>query len=127
MPLSWPMLIQPDPMNYMSMPVTYVSRSLTPTEKSYTSHKLEFHALKWDGVDNLRNYLYGARFVVNFNINRLTYILTMAKQDAMGHRWLASLSGFHFSLKYLPGVRDREADTLSRRPYDPETLSEERT
>uniref|UniRef100_A0A8C5QI26 ribonuclease H n=1 Tax=Leptobrachium leishanense TaxID=445787 RepID=A0A8C5QI26_9ANUR len=41
-------------------PVAYVSRSLTPSEKNYPTHKLEFLALKWAVVDKLKDYLYGA-------------------------------------------------------------------
>uniref|UniRef100_A0A8C5MHF9 Reverse transcriptase/retrotransposon-derived protein RNase H-like domain-containing protein n=1 Tax=Leptobrachium leishanense TaxID=445787 RepID=A0A8C5MHF9_9ANUR len=47
-------------------PVAYVSRSLTPSEKNYPTHKLEFLALKWTVVDKLKDYLYGAEFVINF-------------------------------------------------------------
>uniref|UniRef100_A0A8C5R697 Reverse transcriptase/retrotransposon-derived protein RNase H-like domain-containing protein n=1 Tax=Leptobrachium leishanense TaxID=445787 RepID=A0A8C5R697_9ANUR len=98
-------------------PVAYVSRSLTPSEKNYPTHKLEFLALKWAVVDKLKDYLYGAEFVIKTDNNPLTYILTTAKLDATGHRWLAALSGFRFSLKYRPGVNNRDADALSRRPY----------
>ena len=105
-------------------PVAYVSRGLTPSEKNYPTHKLEFLALKWTVVDKLKDYLYGANFVVRTDNNPLTYILTTAKLDATGHRWLAALSGFRFSLKYRPGVNNQDADALSRRPYStgvPET------
>lgn len=66
--------------------MAYVSRSLTPAEKNYTIHKLEFLALKWTVVDKLRDYLYGAEFTVKTDNNPLTYILTSAKLDATGHR-----------------------------------------
>uniref|UniRef100_A0A8C5QJQ2 Gypsy retrotransposon integrase-like protein 1 n=1 Tax=Leptobrachium leishanense TaxID=445787 RepID=A0A8C5QJQ2_9ANUR len=101
-------------------PVAYVSRSLTPSEKNYPTHKLEFLALKWAVVDKLKDYLYGAEFVIKTDNNPLTYILTTAKLDTTGHRWLAALSGFRFSLKYRPGVNNRDADALSRRPYTTE-------
>ncbi|XP_040195270.1 LOW QUALITY PROTEIN: uncharacterized protein LOC120928229 [Rana temporaria] len=94
-------------------PVAYVSRGLTPSEKNYPTHKLEFLALKWTVVDKLKDYLYGANFVVRTDNNPLTYILTTAKLDATGHRWLAALSGFRFSLKYRPGVNNQDADALS--------------
>ncbi|XP_040195295.1 uncharacterized protein LOC120928256 [Rana temporaria] len=98
-------------------PIAYVSRSLTPAERNYPTHKLEFLALKWAVVDKLRDYLYGAEFVIKTDNNPLTYLLTTAKLDATGHRWLAALSGFTFSLKYRPGVGNRDADALSRRPH----------
>ena len=73
-------------------PVAFVSRSLSPSEKNYPTHKLEFLALKWAVVDKLSDYLYGAKFEVRTDNNPLTYILTTAKLDATGHRWLAALS-----------------------------------
>ena len=44
-------------------------------------------------------------------------MLTSAKLDATGHRWLAALSTHNFSLKYRSGVQNINADALSRRPH----------
>lgn len=88
-------------------PVVYVSLSLTPSEKNYPIHKLEFLALKWAVVDKLKDYLYGAKFVMKMDINPLTYLLTYTKLDVTGHRWLAELAGFLLSLKYRPGAGNR--------------------
>uniref|UniRef100_A0A8C5PU31 ribonuclease H n=1 Tax=Leptobrachium leishanense TaxID=445787 RepID=A0A8C5PU31_9ANUR len=97
-------------------PVAYISRSLTGAEKNYPVHKLEFLALKWAIVDKLHDYLYGTTFEVRTDNNPLTYIQTTAKLDATGHRWLAALSSYNFSLKYKPGPKNVSADALSRRP-----------
>ncbi len=78
-------------------PVAFVSRILTPSEKNYPVHKLEFLTLKWVVVDKLHDYLYGAKFQVQTDNNPLTYVLTTAKLDAVGHRWLAALSVYDFS------------------------------
>ena len=64
------------------------------------------------------NYLYGARFDVYTDNNPLTYILTTAKLDATGHRWLADLSTFNFSINYVAGRNNVDADSLSRLPQD---------
>lgn len=97
--------------------MAFVSRSLTPSEKNYPAHKVEFLALKWAVVDKLHDYLYGTQFEVRTDNNLLTYVLTSAKLDATGHRWLAALSTYHFSLKYRSGVQNIDADALSRRPH----------
>lgn len=98
-------------------PVAFISRSLTPSERHYPAHKLEFLALKWAVVEKLHDYLYGAKFEVRTDNNPLTYVLTTAKLDATGHRWLAALSTYDFSLKYRSGVQNIDADALSRRPH----------
>ena len=46
--------------------------------------------------------------------NPLTYILTTAKLDATGHRWVAALSNYTFSISYKPGRNNTDADALSR-------------
>lgn len=50
--------------------------------------------------------------------NPLTYILSSAKLDTAGHRWLAALSTFDFKLQYRAGSQNRDTDALSRRPHD---------
>lgn len=58
------------------------------------------------------DYLSGASFVTCTDNNPLTYILTTAKLNATGHRWLASLA--NFSLQYHPGKINIDADALSK-------------
>jgi len=98
-------------------PVAFICRSLASSERNYPSHKLEYLALKWAVVDKLHDYLYGAKFKVRTDNNPLTYVLTSAKLDATGHRWLAALSTYDFSLKYRAGAQNIDADALSRRPH----------
>ncbi|MCG7878036.1 MAG: DDE-type integrase/transposase/recombinase [Candidatus Thiodiazotropha taylori] len=95
--------------------IAYASRSLKPSEKNYPAHKLEFLALKWAVCEKFHDYLYGAQFEVITDNNPLTYVLTTAKLDATGQRWVASLSGYNFSIKYRSGKKNADADGLSRR------------
>lgn len=78
--------------------IAYASRGLSNCERRYPTHKLEFLALKWAITEKLSDYLYGAEFTVVTDNNPLTYILSSAKLDAAGHRWLAALSNFNFSI-----------------------------
>ena len=97
-------------------PVAFASRKLSASEKNYPVHQLEFLALKWAVVDKFHDYLYGASFTVRTDNNPLTYILTTAKLNATGHRWLAALSTYNFTLQYRPGSSNTDADSLSRNP-----------
>ena len=54
--------------------------------------------------------------------NPLTYILTLAKLDATGQRWVASLANYDFRIFYKSGKTNIEADTLSRIPRDGHAL-----
>ena len=94
--------------------IAYASRSLSPSERNYPAHKLEFLALKWAITDKFHECLYGAEFQVFTDNNPLTYILTTTKLDATGHRWVAVLSNYTFSISYKPGRNNTDVDALSR-------------
>ena len=97
--------------------IAYASRGLRQSERNYPAHKLEFLCLKWAVTEKFHDYLYGNQFQVCTDNNPLTYVLSSAKLDASGHRWLAALSTFNFSLKYKSGKSNNDADGLSRRPH----------
>ena len=70
--------------------IAYASRSVSKTESNYPEHKLEFLALKWAVCDKFHEYLYGSKpFKIYTDNNPLTYVLTPAKLDACGQRWVA--------------------------------------
>ena len=74
--------------------------------------------------EKFHEYLYGSKsFEVLTDNNPLTYVLTPAKLDACGQRWVAKLANYNFSIKYRCGVSNTEADALSRIKW-PEALSE---
>ena len=61
--------------------------------------------------------LYGKNrneFVVHIDNNPLTYIFSSAHLNAAGHRWVASLADYNFSLEYQKGKDNTVADFLSR-------------
>ena len=96
--------------------IAYASRSLTKTEKNYSAFKLEFLALKWAVTEKFADYLTLNHFIVLTDYNPLTYILTSAKLDATGHRWASALGEFTFDIYYRPGLRNVDADSMSRYP-----------
>ena len=104
--------------------IAYASRSVSKAESNYPAHKLEFLTLKWAVCEKFHEYLYGSKsFEVFTDNNPLTYVLTSAKLDACGQRWVAKLANYNFSIKYRCGVSNTEADALSRIKW-PEALSE---
>ena len=101
-------------LNGVNRVIAYASRSLKPAEKNYPAHKLEFLALKWAVSEKFHDYLYGNKFEAITDNNPLTYILTPAKLDATGQRWIAALSNYNFDIKYRSGKKNEDADGLSR-------------
>ena len=94
---------------------------MTSAEQNYHLHsgKLEFLALKWAVCDKFRNYLfYAPHFTIFTDNNPLTYVLSTAKLNAVGHCWVGQLADFHFDIRYRPGKTNIDADMLSRCPLD---------
>jgi hypothetical protein len=86
--------------------IAYAFRALNPAEKNYHLHggKLEFIALKWAVTEHFRDYLYYApKFVEYTDNNPLTYVLSSAKLNATGLRWVGELAEFNFEIKYRGG------------------------
>ena len=96
--------------------IAYASRSLKKSEWKYHSSKLEFLALKWAITNQFHEYLYGGTFKVHTDNNPLTYVLTTAKLDATGQRWVASLAIYNFTITYHSGKHNISADALSQVP-----------
>ena len=106
--------------------IGYGSRTLTAAERNYHLHsgKLEFLALKWAVCEKFRDYLfYAPHFTIFTDNNPLTYVMSTAKLNAVGHRWVGELSDFRFDIKYRPGKSNADADTLSRLPLDIENYA----
>ena len=98
--------------------IAYASRTLSKPKRNYDPHKLEFLALKWSIIDRFHEYLYGGHFEGYTDNNPLTYILTTAKLDATGQRWVASLANYNFKIFYKSGKLNVQADVLSCIPWE---------
>ena len=91
---------------------------MSKSEKRYDAHKLEFLSLKWAITDRFHEYLNAGDFEVYTDNNPLTYVLTTAKLDATGQRWVAALAMYNFKIYYGSGKLNANADALSRIPWE---------
>ena len=98
--------------------IAYASRTLSKSKRNYDTHKLEFLALKWSIIERFHEYLYVGHFEVYTDNNPLTYILTNAKLDATGQRWVASLANYNFKIFYKSEKLNVEADALLCIPWE---------
>ena len=74
--------------------------------------------MKWCITDKFKEYLYGSKFTVFTDNNPLTYVLSTAKLDATGQRWVAELSNYEFDIQYRSGKHNIDAYALSRIPRE---------
>ena len=98
--------------------IAYASHALSKPESRYDAHKLEFLALRWAICNRFHEYLYGGEFEVYTNNNPLTYVLTTARLDAMGKRWVADLVKYIFKIFYKIGKKNVDAYAMSRILWD---------
>ena len=52
----------------------------------------------------------------------MTYVLTSAKLNSTGLRWVSELADYDFTIKYRPGKIGNDADGLSRNPVSVEEM-----
>lgn len=89
---------------------TYGSRTLTTAEKNDHFHSGWSFCFEVGKLD----YLYYALIcTVHTDNNPLTYVLSMAKLKAVGHRRGGQLADFHFIIKYRPHNSKIDANILS--------------
>ena len=70
-------------------------------------------------TEHFRDYLFYAPIVdVYTDNNPLVYVLSSAKLNATGQRWVNQLADFNLNLHYKPGKSSTEADYFSRFPQD---------
>ena len=74
--------------------IAYAFRSVSKAESNYPAHKLEFLALKWAVCEKFHE------------------ISHICKIDACGQRWVAMLANYNFTIRYICGQSNVEADAL---------------
>ena len=99
--------------------IAYWSRQLQKAERNYST--IEREALAVVGaVKEFYLYLYGFHFKLVTDHNPLTFLKGLKDTGGRLARWLLYLQQFDFTFEYKAGVKNSNADTLSRIPPPPE-------
>ena len=98
-------------------PVTFISKSLSDTERNYEIHDKEMLVVV-RCLEAWRHFLEGAimKFEIWTDHKNLEYFMKAQKLNRRQARWALYLSRFNFMLKHVPGSKMRKVDSLSRRP-----------
>ena len=89
------------------------SRSLNKSEQNYSATKKECLAIVW-GIKTFRSYLLPRHFEIFTDHYSLQWLKSMKTENALLHRWAASLEDYDFEVKHRPGKQQGHVDALSR-------------
>ena len=94
-------------------PVAYFSRKLLPREVRYSTVEKECLAIRL-ATHAFRVYLLGREFVIETDHRSLEWLDRLKENNARLTRWSLALQPFSFSVVYRPGLKNGNADALSR-------------
>ena len=94
-------------------PIAYISWSLTPTKKNYSTTKKEWLAIVW-AFTKFHPYLHGTHVKVETDHQPLIHLIN--NPHPWGHllRWAMALQEYRFTLTNKKGVQNLIVDGLSR-------------
>ena len=95
------------------LPISYGSRTLVSAEKNYSVTERELVAIVW-GCKQFRQYLYGRKFTIVTDHKPLTWVFNVKDPSLRLLRWRIKLEEYNYDIVYKPGVKNTNADALSR-------------
>ena len=93
--------------------IAYGSRTLTKSERNYSTTRKELLALVYF-LQHFRCYLLGQPFIVRTDHAALTWLQQFKHPEGQLARWLEQLQEFEFQTEHRPGKQHCNADALSR-------------
>ncbi|XP_055687229.1 uncharacterized protein LOC129792342 [Lutzomyia longipalpis] len=93
--------------------IAYMSRKFTAAEKNYTTTEQELLGVLYS-IEKFRQYLVGARFVVETDHSALQWLLRQKEARGRLARWILRLQEFDFEVRHRPGRENIVPDALSR-------------
>lgn len=103
-------------------PIAFGGRATRKSEKNYSITDLECLAVL-EGIRANRPYLADRHFHVYTDHLALTSLMKMKDPKGRAARWSLALQGLDFTIHYKPGIKNKNADAMSRREYPDQTDS----
>lgn len=94
-------------------PIAYASRTLTDTEKRYSTIERELLAIVW-ATKHFRPYLYGHKFDIYTDHRPLVWLYQLKEPNSKLTRWRLRLQEYDFNVIFKNGKQNVTADALSR-------------
>ena len=96
-------------------PIYFTSKTLTETQRGHVAIELECLAVAW-AMEKFHHFLYANHFIPETDQKPLETILSRSLNQATLHlqRILIRAFPYHFTVRYLPGLKNQLADCLSQ-------------
>lgn len=94
-------------------PICYASRTLNNHEQNYSTIKKELLAVVW-ATQYFRPYLFGRKFIIETDHRPLTWLFNIKEPSSKLVRWRLKISEFDYEIRFKKGVKNGNADALSR-------------
>jgi hypothetical protein len=96
-------------------PIAFASRTLNTAENNYSTVEKELLAIVWS-CKHFRPYLLGRTFTIVTDHKPLTWMFSIKDPSSRLLRWRFLLEEYQFKVVYRAGVKNVNADALSRYP-----------
>ncbi|CAK9821240.1 Retrovirus-related Pol polyprotein from transposon 17.6 [Anthophora retusa] len=83
-------------------PCFYISRTLNPPEKNYSTTEKELLAIVWS-IRRLRQYLLGRRFIIQTDHQALKWLQNCKDPSSRLIRWRLKLEEYDYEIQYVKG------------------------
>lgn len=98
-------------------PLAFISKPLGPKTQGLSTYEKEYLAILI-AVDQWRQYLQSAEFVIATDQKSLTYLNEQRLNTPWQQKVFVKLLGLQYRIEYKKGVENAAADALSRRNHD---------
>ncbi|KAA0047330.1 Transposon Ty3-G Gag-Pol polyprotein [Cucumis melo var. makuwa] len=98
-------------------PIAFYSHTLSMRDRAPPVYECELMVVVLS-VQRWRPYLLGTKFVVKTNQKSFKFLLEQRVVQPQYQKWVSKLLGYSFEVVYKPGLENKAADALSRKPPD---------
>jgi len=109
-------LSQTDEETKLERPIMFISTTLSPTERRYTTTEKELYAIVF-ALDKFRPYIYGRKFNVYTDHRALIWLCGKKNPMSRLGRWSIAIAEYSQGIHFIAGKNNRVADALSRAPF----------
>jgi len=102
-------------------PIAFLSQAFSSQGRIKSVYERELLAIV-KAVSKWKHYLTNKEFIIKTDQRSLRHLLDQKAISSVQQRWAAKLLGLNYSIEYKPGVENKVADALSRRPHEGELL-----